>query len=163
MKKILLILLFITSVFANNIKNDYFIGFGYGSTKLTSKSDAENSLEMKLGTYFYDPNIYNISNRVYLNLLKTKTNDNDRIYLSNLQLDWIWTQMPIKPFLGLSFGYLYHKDNPSGTYGLGAGILFYLGSILEIEIGGHINHPSENSTAWPDNVKTIYGSINFSF
>ncbi len=167
MKKMLFMILCLTSIWAAGVKTNYFIGIDYGNLTISNNDDTENYIEAKVGGYFYDKNIYLISNRLYLSGAKILT-DNTSFYISKLNLDWIWNQIPyIKPFVGVSGGYLYYSYNTnkysSGTYGLQAGILLYLGNYVELEIGGNIDHATQHTDVWKDNLKKIYGGINFSF
>jgi hypothetical protein len=169
MKKLLFVCLFITSILAGNIKtDDTIIGIHTGSIKLSNDTDSEKDIGVKLGYYFYDPNKYIISNRLYFEASRI-LKDNSSLYSGELNLDWIFNQLNyIKPFIGANLGYLYdndNNDNSTSFYGFNAGILIYLGDFIELEGGAKINHPLNNDTKdlYPDNFKKIYGSINFSF
>ena len=163
MKKLLFVFLFITSILADNIKTNYFIGAEGGVIKYTSNTSKENIFGLKIGGYFYDKNIYKISNRLYITIDKSEYRNTNNI-IANLNLDWIWTQIPyIKPFIGISAGYLYESTYPTSLYGFNSGIIIYIGDIVELEFGGKINRPLENNDIYTDNFKQLYGSINFSF
>jgi len=167
MKKLLFLVFFVTSLFSDTLKTDNFIGIYAGNLTIVDRDNTETYVGVKIGGYFYDKNSYLISNRIYLSISKVLTN-NTSFYINNLNLDWIWNQIPyIKPFIGLSGGYLYYSygtnNFSSGIYGIHSGILIYLGSNLELEIGGNIDHPTQHRDVWKDNLKKVYGGINFSF
>jgi len=165
MKKLLLAGAIFTSIFAQNLKtNDVFIGLSAGRT--TTNSDHKTYGEFKIGKYFYDKNIYNISNRIYISGLAT-TSSEKQFGIAKANLDWIWTTIPyLKPFIGVDAGYLYYKDDSSkstGVYGFKLGALIYLGDTLELEAGINVDKATQNSDFWTSNLKKVYGGINFSF
>jgi len=165
MKKLLLAGMIATSIFAQNIKtNDGIIGFDVGRT--TTNASSKNYVEVKIGKYFYDENIYQISNRIYISGLIT-TPSTQRLGIGKVNLDWIWNTIPyIKPFMGFSTGYLYNKDdsaNSTSLVGFQAGALLYLGTTVEFEAGISIDRPTQNKDVWTENLKKIYAGITFSF
>ena len=165
MKKILAILLFITLGLADTPKTNTFIGADYGLIKINDNQSSDEFVRGKLGFYFYDENKYLISNRLYLsgaNVFK----DNVDFFITKLNLDWIWNQIPfIKPFIGVNGGYVYYDDTTttsSFAVGMKAGILLYLSNHLELEMGGEVTHPDDQSK-FPNNFEQLYGGINISF
>jgi len=167
MKKLLLIFSLLNILFANNIKNENFFGIYGGDLTISDRDNTKTYVGIKIGGYFYDKNMYLISNRIYLSSAKVLTSSTS-FYINNLNLDWIWNQIPyIKPFIGISGGYLYYSystnNYSSGIYGMQVGALLYLGNSVELEIGGKIDHTTQHQDVWRDNLKKIYGGINFSF
>jgi len=167
MKKFIMFFILLTSLYSQNIKNNYFIGANYGDLTIIDNDNTEQYAEGKIGTYFYDENPYLINNRFYLSGAKVLTN-NTSFYITKLNLDWIWNQIPfIKPFIGVSAGYIYYaystNNYSSGSYGMQAGVLIYLGNHLELEVGGNVDKATEHTDVWTSTLKKLYGGINISF
>jgi hypothetical protein len=168
MKKLLFVLLLIiNSLNANEIKNSYFIGGDYGELTITDNKNTQNYVEAKIGTYFYDPNIYLISNRVYLSGSKVLT-DNSSFYTAKFNLDWVVNNIPfVKPYFGMSGGYVYFMagstNYSTATYGFQTGLLIYLGNNIELEVGGSTDKVTQKTDKWTSALKKVYGGINISF
>jgi len=167
MKKLLFVFLFISSIWAGNIKTDNTIfGIEGGSFKLSDNSSTDRCIGVKLGYYFYEQNPYLLSNRLYFTGSRILKNDAS-LYMGEINLDWLFNNLDyLKPFVGVNVDYLYDNDtnsNSTAAYGFNAGIIIYLGSFIELEGGAKTYRPLSNSNLYPNNFKKIYGSINFSF
>jgi len=169
MKKIVLAILFVSSIFAQNIKTGWFAGIEGGRTTTQTNDVTDTFFGIKLGTHFYDKNIYAISNRVYGSLDRV-TQTNSDFYKAQFNVDWIFNSLDyIKPFIGANLGYIYFNDNTNdtshstGTYGFQTGLLFYIGDIVELEIGAKLDYAVNDNTFWQDTLKSGYASLNFSF
>ena len=165
MKKLMVAVLFLTSVlFADVVKDGYFVGINSGSIKYTEDSKNENMKSIKIGMHFYDENRFLISNRLYLNVDKSKRGD-ENVVIGNINLEWIWNKIPfVKPFIGFGTGYMYKTKDSVGFFSVGTGILIYLGENIELEGGLRVYNPSkQGSDDWPDKIKKAYAGINISF
>ena len=134
---------------------------------IIDNDNTQTYVEGKVGFYFYDPNPYLINNRLYLSGSKVLT-DNTSFYTAKLSLDWVFNNIPfIKPYVGLNGGYIYNmagKNNySSGSYGFQAGVLLYIGSYIELEIGGSTDKATQHTDIWQKNLKKIYAGLNISF
>jgi hypothetical protein len=169
MKKILFFLLIVTSLFGGEVKESWFIGGSFGELTIVDNDNTQNYAEGKVGFYFYDENIYSISNRIYLSGSKVFS-DNTSFYTGKLSLDWLYNDLPlsfIRPFIGISGGYTYYaygKNNYSTpTYGMQAGLLLYLGQHIELELGGSSDKATDNTEVWTKAFKKLFAGINISF
>ena len=165
MKKILVGISIVSSLFASNIKmDDTFVSIEYGATKI---KNTEKDVGVKIGSYIYSDNIYNINNRIYISENKVLTDDDISFYKTKLSLDWIGTNSTLKPFIGISLGYVYYKtqgiDYSTGTKGVQAGLIYYLGDSFELEGGASWNKAMQKNTVWSNPIKEVYGSLNYSF
>jgi len=163
MKKILAALLFVSIAFSSNIKDDtYFLGFGGGKIKILS---TESTASVNFGYYFYDPNIYKITNRIYLNF--NYIDSDADFYITNLKLDWIKSGDIFSPFLGVSVGYLYfdqnNNDYSTNIWGFQGGLMLSLGSVIDIELSASWQKAFEKKNIWNNNIKNVSAGININF
>ena len=168
MKKILLGISLVSSVFAtDNIKtNNTFVSVEYG--QINAKNERDNYAGFRLGTYCYMENIYKINNRIYLSGGKVFAKNGVKFYKTKASFDWIWTQTTLKPFLGLSLGYISYKDKNKkdysvGTKGLEGGLLYYFGNNIELEAGASLEKSLSKPIFWNKTIKKGYFTINYSF
>ena len=167
MRKVLLVLLWMVSMFGMEIKDSYFIGGGKGLVLVNKDNTKKNDfIEFKVGRYFYDSNIYNISNRIYLGTSRVLADDIS-FYTANINLDWIKPIGFLGPFLGLNIGYIYYsendKDYSSANYGINFGVLFYIGGHFEFEVSAGIDTPTDKNEKLNSNIKKGYAGVNISF
>ena len=159
MKKILLGVSLVSSLLvADNIKADNtFVSVESGMYREHVKF-----VGARIGTYFYSDNIYQINNRAYVSADKIFV-DNVSCYTTKASLDWIGTTTTLKPFFGVSLGYIYCKDNSVddsvGTKGVQAGLMYYLGDSFELEVGASW----EQTFKGKDTLKKGYGALSYSF
>lgn len=165
MKKILLGISLVSSVFASDIKIDNtFVSVESGITKI---KNSENFVGVKLGTYIYSDNIYKINNRIYVSAGKVLTDSAISFYTTKASLDWIGTTSSLKPFVGVSLGYIYYKtggvEYSVGTKGAQAGLIYHIGNSIEVETGASWERAMEKKTIWSNSIKKAYASFNYSF
>ena len=167
MKKMMfIILLLISALSAADIKkSEWFVGGNFGY--MTADTDKSHYGEIKFGTYFYDENIYHISNRLYLSAGKLFADDKskDDILISKVSLDWFINDLSaiFKPFIGVNVGYIAVDSNTnSKIYGWQLGTIFYLTDEIELEFGANIENASDD-TIWKNQAEQIYSGVNFSF
>jgi len=164
MKKLIAFFILISSLFANNIKNNqWFFNINAGKLKIHSSNSI---IGLKLGYYFYDPNAYQINNRVYLDVEKVDSNAD--FYITSLKLDWIKNTSTIfAPFIGLNIGYLYFDNNSNdystNIWGAQAGLLINITQHFALDIEGCYQKAYEKKNIWNTPLKTAKMGIEISF
>ena len=164
MKKLIIFCVFISFLFANNIKdNKWFVNVNGGKLKIHSYSSV---VGVKIGYYFYDPNIYKINNRIYVDVAKVDSNAD--FYITSLKLDWIKNNLGfIAPFVGVNVGYLYFKQNnndySAGVWGGEAGFLFNITEHFSLEIEACYQKAYEKTNIWNTPLKTLKAGLEVSF
>jgi hypothetical protein len=161
MRKILFILIAVFS-FAQ-VKNDqYFIGVGAGKFK---GNDSYTIFDMRIGYYFYDPNIYKINNRIYIEGYYIKDDNADKYLIGDIKLDWIKNNQIFSPFVGINTGISYYKNintQTFGTWGFEVGVIANLTNAFEIEAAFTYRKPYEKRDAFkPQKIGTINLNISF--
>ena len=165
MKKILIFIFILNSfLFANAIKKDtFFVKLNSGMLKV---HESDSIIGLAAGYYFYDPNIYKINNRIYIDFKKVNT-DAD-FYITSLKLDWIKnTSSVIAPFLGVNIGYLYFNDNgvdySTNIWGGELGVIIEITYNFNINIEVCYQKAIEKQDIWNTPLKTFKGGIEFDF
>jgi len=165
MKKTLLVtLMILSSIYANDIKsNNFFMSVNYGKLKIYSST---NYKSLKIGYYFYDPNIYLLNNRIYVDI--SKVNSNAKFYITSLKLDWISNKNSIiKPYLGVSTGYIYYKynqiDSSTSTYGFQAGIMLDIIKHISLDMSGSWQKAYKKQNIWKKPIKSGEVGLEISF
>jgi len=164
MKKLVLLLLICVSIFAFDIKdNRFFINLNGGALKIYQTKSFEG---VKLGYYFYDPNIYHINNRIYIESKKINTTAD--FYISTINLDWLFNNKTIfTPYVGLNFGYLYFKDNgiddSSGIWGAEGGIILNITNHIGLDFRFTWQKAYEKQRVWNRSLKSADAGLEISF
>jgi len=164
MKKLITFLSLLTFLFANNVKDGkWFVNLNGGSLKIHS---TDSVIGLKVGYYFYDPNIYKINNRILIDF--KKVNSDADFYVTSLKLDWLKnTSTGFVPFLGVNIGYLYFKENSNdysaGIWGGELGIMYEFSDNFAIEIEGCYQKAYEKTNIWNSPLKTLKGGVEFTF
>jgi hypothetical protein len=164
MKKIITTLGLCGLLFATTIKQDsFFVNINGGSLKI---NDTSTIYGVKVGYYFYDPNLYKINNRISIDA--NKVDSNADFYITSLKLDWIKNTSTIfAPFVGLNIGYLYFKSNgndySTNIWGGQIGVLCQIKKNVDIEIEGSYQKAFQKKNLWNTELKTIKAGVEFSF
>ena len=165
MKKILISSLCVGSfLFANTIKdNSWFVNVNAGGIDIQSSNSV---IGVAAGYYFYDPNIYKINNRIYVDV--QKVNSDADFYITSLKLDWIKnTSTHFAPFAGLNVGYLYFKNNgydySTNIWGAQAGILYEVIPNLRLNASFCYQKAYEKQNIWNTPLKTVKLGLEIGF
>ena len=164
MKKIGIALSLATALFAGNIKNDkWFLNANIGTLKIY---DSSSLFGLKAGYYFYDPNIYQINNRISVDF--NIVDSNADFYITSLKLDWIKNgSSRVSPFVGLNIGYLYfdqnNNDNSAGIWGGELGALFNVTQNVSFELEACYQKAYEKTNIWTKPLKTLKVGLEYSF
>ena len=164
MKKIFLTLLVLSSLFANEIKdNKLFVNLNIGKIK---NHNSTNTAGIKAGYYFYTPNKYKVSNRISIGT--NIVDSSGDFYIYSFMVDWLFNNSTsFVPFVGLNLGYLYFEENnidtSSGIWGAQGGLLYNLTSSISLEIEATYQKTYENKNVWNKPLKKIDAGIEFSF
>ena len=165
MKKILIIsFLLFSSLFANTIKNNsWFVNINTGEIKIHNSDSVES---IGVGYYFYDPNIYKINNRIYIDV--EKVNSEAEFYVTSLKLDWIKnTSTPFAPFVGLNVGYLSFSENgndySTNVWGGELGLLFEINEQINLNFEFCYQKAFDKQNLWNTPLKTFKGGLEFDF
>jgi len=154
MKKIILALIIAISAYANSIKDDtFFAGVSAGAIDIYS---TDTTLDAKLGYYFYSPNRFHINNRIYADF--NYVNSDADFYITSLKLDWIKNNSKVSPFLGLSYGYMYFKQNgidlSTSVWGVQGGILINMNEKFDVEISANWQNAIDKKDTWDRSIKS---------
>ena len=165
MNKLILSVVLIGSLaFANNIRNDaYFVSVDIGSLKV---HDSDMVYGASFGYYFYDPNIYEINNRIVVDFKKVDSDADFDVF--SLKLDWIkTTSTPFAPFLGVNLGYLYFEDNgvdySTGVYGGELGLIYEVNYNINLNAEFVYQKAFDKQDVWNTGLKTFKIGLEYSF
>jgi len=165
MKKFAIALSLISALFAGNIKdNQWFVNGNIGSLKV---HDSESVMGLKAGYYFYDPNIYQINNRISVDF--EKVNSNADFYITSLKLDWLKNDdsTNLVPFAGVNLGYIsfteHERDFSAGMWGAQLGILYEINYNMSVELEGCYQKAYEKTNVWNSALKTLKVGLEYSF
>lgn len=167
-KWLLISSLMTTTVFADaatSVKKDnVFLGIEGGSATI---QDSTEFFGLKVGQYMYEDNKYKVNNRYYLSVARISNEDSVKFYTAKLSLDWIHTQSTIKPFAGVSVGYLYYKsnsvDNSTASYGFQAGVMTDIHEKIELEFSAAYEKATDKKDAWDKSLRKIYTGFTYVF
>lgn len=161
MKKILISGLIIAFSNAAIIDNKSFIKINGGIEEM-HKSKSE--MGIAAGYYFYEPNKYNIYNRIYIQANHVFTSDTFNIF--NINLDWI-IKRKISPYFGINVGYLnFEADNTNydaGSYGFNGGILFPINYNMDIDVGFKWIKAYQKQDIWTTAIKKWDIGVTYNF
>jgi len=164
LKKIIAVCLIGGVALATDIKDDtIFVGASVGSLKI---HDSSSTYGVKAGYYFYNPNVYKINNRVYVDFEDVDSSAD--FYITSLKFDWIKnTSTPFAPFVGLNVGYLYFSqdgDNYStGVWGGQLGVLCQLTSNITADLEASYQKAYTNTEIWSTALKTMKIGVEYNF
>ena len=163
MKKTIILSLSAIALLAITPKNDkYFVGIDAGKIKIRDTSTIYGG---KIGYYFYEENRFLINNRAYIDFKKVDSSADFYIYSANI--DWIKNTNLINPYLGLNIGYMSFKegdvDESSGVWGFNAGAIYNLNENIGIEFLFKWQKSFDKKDIWDRPLKTLEGSIEYSF
>ena len=161
MKKLLIAGLTVLMANAAILDNTTFIKINAGYEKM-HKSKTE--IGIAAGYYFYQPNKYNIYNRIYAQANHVFTDDTFNIF--TLNLDWI-IKREISPYFGVNIGYLnFEADNSNydaGSYGFNAGILFPINYKIDTDISFKWIKAFQKQDVWTNSIKKLDIGISYNF
>lgn len=163
MRKFLISASLLATISQAAITNDtYFIKANIGQEKM-HKTKIEAGIAF--GYYFYDPNKYNIYNRIYAEANHVFTDDTFNIF--NLNLDWIIKREDISPYFGMNLGYLNFEANnqnfDAGSYGFNAGVIIPINYNMDFEVGFKWIKAFEKQDIWTTAIKKWDIGISYSF
>jgi len=165
MKKFTIALSLVSVLFAGNIKdNQWFVNANVGSLKI---HDSGSVIGLKAGYYFYNPNIYQINNRISVDF--EKVNSNADFYITSLKLDWLKNNdsSNFVPFVGINIGYLSFTTNSqdfsAGIWGAELGILYEINDNISAELEGCYQKAYEKTNIWNSALKTLKVGLEYSF
>jgi hypothetical protein len=138
------------------------VGLSGGTLDIYSSKSLAN---LKIGYYFYDPNSYNVNNRIYLDM--NYIDSSADFYITNLKIDWIKNNELFSPFVGLSVGYIYYNENDNDysttAWGINGGLLINITSSINFELSASWQKAMQKKDVWNKNIRSLEGGIILNF
>ena len=164
MKKLLSIGLLASSLLlANNIKNDQFsVSAKFGSLTIHDSDTVEG---VGIGYYFYDPNIYQINNKISLEF--ENVNSDATFYITSVKLDWIKNNRYFSPFVGINVAYLYFDDDgydqSTNAWGGQAGLIYQINPNVSVNAEFCFQKAFDKKDIWNTPLKTYSLGVEYTF
>ena len=164
MKKLLALSLLASSLLlANNIKNDQFsVSANVGMLQIHDSDSVEG---VGIGYYFYDPNIYQINNKISLEF--TNVNSDAEFYITSIKLDWIKNNTYFSPFVGLNVAYISFTqddiDHSTNAWGGQAGLIYQVNNNVSVNAQFCFQKAFEKKEIWNTPLKTYSLGVEYTF